>query len=124
MAKTDYARIAEGALKQLDKDGMPVTLHKKTAPDPDAPFVPGQPIEPLVVDYAGTGAVFGYKVNYIDGTVIQHGDQRCLLAPQIEAEPKTGDTLTAGSATYNVIAVERVAPAGVPVLYKLQLRGV
>ena len=49
---------------------------------------------------------------------------RLLLAPQIEVEPKTGDTVTVGVKVYNVVDVGIVAPAGVAVLYKLQLRGV
>ncbi|MDR0216187.1 MAG: hypothetical protein LBJ15_19630 [Comamonas sp.] len=117
----DYDEIAAGALESIAEAGQPVTLHRK---GPPGPFVPGQPVTPTVVDYPGTGAVFGYKQRDIDGTLIKHGDQRMLLAPQIEVAPKTGDTMTAGASVYNVVDVGIVAPAGVAVLYKLQLRGV
>lgn len=123
MAKTDYAKIAASALKQLEKAGMPVSLN---APAQGGGYVPGVGVVPAspAQSHEGVGALFGYKANYIDGTAIQHGDQRCLLAAQIAAEPKVGYTLTAGDKTYNVVSVERVAPAGIVVLYKLQLRGV
>lgn len=118
----DYAEIAEGVLESIAEAGQPVTLHRKAAPS--GPFVPGQPVTPTVLDYPGTGALFGYKQRDIDGTLIKHGDQRLLLAPQIEVAPKTGDTVTVGTKVYNVVDVGIVAPAGVAVLYKLQLRGV
>lgn len=117
----DYDDIAAGALESIAEAGKPITLHRKGPPEP---FMPGQPVTPTVLDYPGTGALFGYRQNAIDGTYILQGDQRLLLAPHIEIEPKTGDTVTMGAKVYNVIRVEIVAPAGVPVLYKLQLRGV
>lgn len=120
----DYAEIAAGALESIAEAGQPVTLHHKGPSGPPGPFVPGQPVTPTVLDYPGTGALFGYKQRDIDGTLIKHGDQRLLLAPQIEVSPKTGDTVTVGAKAYNVLNVGIVAPAGVAVLYKLQLRGV
>lgn len=117
----DYDEIAAGVLESVAEAGQPVTLHRK---GPPGPFVPGQPVTPAVLDYPGTGAMFGYKQRDIDGTLIKHGDQRLLLAPQIEVAPKTGDTVTVGAKVYNVVDVGIVAPAGVAVLYKLQLRGV
>ncbi|GAB2472141.1 hypothetical protein GCM10027082_24570 [Comamonas humi] len=117
----DYDEIAAGALESIQEAGQAVTLHR---PGPPGPFVPGQPVTPTVIDYPGVGALFGYKQNAIDGTNILHGDQRLLLAPQITTEPKTGDTVTVSAKTFNVVRVEVVSPAGVPVLYKLQLRGV
>lgn len=117
----DYDEIAAGTLESIAEAGQPVTLHRK---GPPGLFVPGQPVTPAVLDYPGTGALFGYKQRDIDGTLIKHGDQRLLLAPQIEVAPKTGDTVTVGAKVYNLVDVGIVAPAGVAVLYKLQLRGV
>lgn len=120
----DYAEIVAGALESITEAGQSVTLHRKGPAGPAGPFVPGQPVTPTVLDYPGTGALIGYKQRDIDGTLIKHGDQRLLLAPQIEVAPKTGDTVTVGAKDYNVVDVGVVAPAGVAVIYKLQLRGV
>lgn len=117
----DYDEIAAGALESIAEAGQPVTLHRK---GPAGPFVPGQPVTPSVLDYPGTGTLFGYKQRDIDGTLIKHSDQRLLLAPQIDVEPKTGDMVAVSGSSYAVVNVEVVAPAGVVVLYKLQLRGV
>ena len=119
----DYAEIAAESLESIAEAGQSVTLHKAGTDDV---YIPGgQPGGvTLARDIPGIAAVFGYKQSAIDGVQILQGDQRMLLAPQIAEEPRKGDTVTANGKTYNVMAVERVAPAGVPVLYKLQLRGV
>lgn len=119
----DYAEIAAGALESITEAGQPVTLH---IPSVDGGYVPGVGVVEGTParDVTGTGALFGYKQQHIDGTNILHGDQRLLLAPQIEVAPVAGHTMTVGGVGYNVVRVERVAPAGIPVLYKVQLRGV
>lgn len=75
----------------------------------------------------GIGVLLDYTQREIDGTVIQHGDQKLLLAPQIEVVPTTAHTVTAMhlgvNKAFTVKNVGAVAPAGVPVLYILQLRG-
>ena len=119
----EWDEIAAGALESIAEAGQPVTLH---LPSVDGVYVPGVSFVEgtLAREVTGTGALFGYKQTHIDGTTILHGDQRLLLAPQIEVEPVAGNTMTVGGVRYNVVRVERVAPAGIPVLYKVQLRGV
>lgn len=117
----NYPSIAEGALSALADAGQPVTLTRKADP---GPFIPGEPVVTGDLNYSGIGALLGYKQQHIDGVSILQGDQRLLLAPQIGVQPMAGDTVTASGRTFNVVACEVVAPAGVPVLYKLQLRGV
>lgn len=118
----NYPSIAAGALDALIDAGQAVTLHK---PGTAGGYVPGVGVVPDIPaqNHPGIGALVGYKQNLIDGARILQGDQQLLLAPQIEVGPVAGDTVTAGDATYNVVRVQRVAPAGVTVLYKLQLRG-
>lgn len=119
----DYAEIAAEALESIAEAGQPVTLHIPGAAG--GGYVPGVGVveDTPARDVTGIGALFGYKQTHIDGTNILHGDQRLLLAPQIEVAPVTGNTMTVGGVTYNIVNVQRVAPAGVPVLYKVQLRG-
>lgn len=121
----DYDEIAASALEAIAEAGQEVVVHRKGAP---GPFVPGQPVKPAVVDYPGAGALVGYKQRDIDGTKIMAGDQKLLLAPQIETVPDTTCTVTAMHlgklTTFSVKDVGAVGPAGRAVLYKLQLRGV
>lgn len=118
----DYAKAADGALAALAKAGMPVTLH---TPSTAGGYVPGVGVVPDSPgeSHEGVGALLGYRQDQIDGTSILQGDQKLLLAPQIAKPPQAGWMITAGGTTYSIKHVERVAPAGVAVLYKLQLRG-
>lgn len=118
----DYDEIAADALAALEEAGQPVVVHK---PGIGGGYVPGVGVVPAepAQDIAGTGAVFGYMASHVDGTTILQGDQYMLLAPQIAQAPQVCWTITVSGVTYNIVSVERVAPAGVVVLYKLQLRG-
>lgn len=71
--------------------------------------------------YTGNGGVFNYKSNQVDGTVIQSGDLRVILEATTTA-PKLSDKVTIDGGTYKIVNIETVSPAGVPVIYKLQLR--
>ena len=120
----DYDEIAASALEAIAEAGQEVIVHRKGDP---GPFVPGQPVTPAMVNYSGAGALVGYKQRDIDGTKIMAGDQKLLLAPQIETVPDTTCTVTAMHlgklTTFSVKGVNAVGPAGRAVLYTLQLRG-
>lgn len=118
----NYDEIAADALEALEEAGQPVEVHKPGAGGSYVPGVGVVPAEPPR-NFDGTGALFGYRAQNIDGISVLQGDQRLLLAPQIAEAPQVGWTVTASAVTYNIVRVERVAPAGVVVLYELQVRG-
>lgn len=123
----DYDEIAAGALEAIEEAGQAVTLN---IPGTGGGYVPGVGVVPAnpATTAEGIGVLLDYTQREIDGTVIQHGDQKLLLAPQIAATPSTAHTVTAmhlgQSKTFTVKHVGAVAPAWQPVLYILQLRGV
>lgn len=64
-----------------------------------------------------------YKQNEIDGTIIQVGDKRFLIASaSLTVLPKTSDILIDGNDQYKIQSVSQVNPGNVPILYKLQVR--
>jgi hypothetical protein len=71
-----------------------------------------------------TAAIFAYPQRYIDGTLIRTGDKRALVSPVgLAVDPKPGDTLTdAAGVVFQVIDAKATAPAGVAVLWTLQVR--
>lgn len=123
----DYDEIAADALAAIEEAGQAVTLN---IPGSGGGYVPGVGVVPAnpAMTAEGIGVLLDYAQREIDGTNIQHGDQKLLLAPQIEAIPTTEHTVTVmhlgESKTFSIKHVAAVAPAGVPVLYILQLRGV
>lgn len=74
--------------------------------------------------YTGVCAVFGYSQRDRANTDIREGDRRVLIAPSGMTLPRTGDTLAIGGTTYTVVAARELSPAGVPVMFEAQVRGV
>ena len=118
----DYARPAATAKRLLTRFGQVVTIIKRTTPgayDPATGTVSGG-----TVGYSCAGAVMNYASRDIDGTLVQRGDVRVLLAPDAAFEPKPGDTVTLADTTeLTVINAQATKPAGSPVLYEVQARG-
>lgn len=57
--------------------------------------------------------------NKRDGDAVERGDRRILLSPNASYEPLVGDLVKVGSTEYIVQEVEKIAPAGVTVIYDL-----
>lgn len=69
-----------------------------------------------------TAAVFDHDTKFIDGTLILAGDKQAYASAAGLAEPKPGAFVTVHDVEMKVIAVKTLAPAGISVLYELQLR--
>ncbi len=61
-----------------------------------------------------------YENDMIDGTLIKKGDFSLLVINM--PAPELGDIYTFGGVTVTYINHETVSPAGVPILYKIQVR--
>lgn len=114
----DYPATAATATRLLQRFGAACTLKRQT---PGAYNPATGTATSTYTDYATTAAVFDYAQRYIDGTLIKQGDKQAYCAPGVE--PVQGDRFTWNGATYTIVAVKPVSPAGVPVLFEAQLRG-
>lgn len=119
---TFYTGIAATAHRLLTQFGGPVTL-TRTVPGAYNPAT-GQTDPATTTTYSGTGAKFDYSQRDIDGTLIRMGDQRVYMSVEGMTTPQTGDTLTAGGRTFQVVASRPLNPAGTVVLHDVQVRGV
>lgn len=119
MPQFDYTATAATALRLLQRFGAAATLKRTSAAAYDP--ATGTSAE-TVTSLSTTAAVFDYPQKYVDGTLILVGDKQAYLAAT--HEPKQGDALTWwGGVDYTVVSVKAVAPAGVAVLYEVQIRG-
>jgi len=114
----DYPRTAATALRLLQRFGAVATLKRSSvaAYDPSTGTAAETP-----TSLSTTACVFDYPQKYVDGTLILVGDKQAYLSA--EQLPKQGDVLAWQSVDYTVITVKAIAPAGVAVLYEVQLRG-
>ncbi|MDT8328341.1 MAG: hypothetical protein RQ750_13300 [Roseovarius sp.] len=90
----------------------------KTVQPGDSPWDFGTASE---TEHELTAILRSYTARQVDGSSILAGDIQALLSA-VGQRPEPGDKLTVGGMTYRVITVEPVAPSGVPLLYKAQIR--
>lgn len=117
----NYSRSAEAARRLLARFGREAVLRKARPSQYD----PGSAtVEVGKQDFQVLGALFSYVQQDIDGTVIHQGDQRFLMAPELLLRPEPGDEVLIDLQVFSVVSVKATEPAGVTVIYDLQLRGV
>lgn len=115
----NYPKTAATAKRLLDRFGQPVML-TRTTPGTYAPAT-GTATD-TTATHTGIGAKLDYAQRDIDGTLIKVGDCRVYIAPDLTVTPQTGDKITIGSETWNVITSRPLEPAGVVVLHDVQVR--
>ena len=74
-----------------------------------------------IVTWGAPVVIDEYSAKEIDGTLIQRGDCKLML-PGVAPAPLVGDTINLGGIIWNVVNVTTDQPAGVPVLFTLQVR--
>lgn len=114
----NYQRTAETASRLLARFGAVCLLKRRG----DAAYDPATgTTAPVVADLQTVAVVVDYDARHIDGTLIRQGDRRGYLDAAVA--PRQGDALAWQGATLTVVAVRPLSPAGVPVLFEVQLRG-
>ena len=117
---TFYSDMATTADELITEFGQTVTLKVSAgaAYDPET----GSSVV-TYTDQSGHGCVVDFDKKLIDGTKVRIGDKLVLLSPLGVSEPKDGDQLVIGVDTWQLVPpVTVTAPAGVAVLYEVQVR--
>lgn len=120
-----YDRMASTALRLIEQFGQTIIL-RDTVPgeyDPvsgaQTPDVEvDQPAQAILQDYALQQA----GMSYAEGTVIKQGDKKILVAAQGLTPPTLTTTVLADGATWTIVNVKEINPAGTPLVYELQGR--
>jgi hypothetical protein len=115
MSNAFYNRMQATATRLVTKFGRTVTLTREVegAVDPASGTVtPGTPIT-----YTGKGIDRDFNATEIDGSAVIRGDKQLILADP-EQIPLMNDLY----GDYRVINVQEVTPAGINIIYRLQVR--
>lgn len=129
-----YDRMASTALRLIERFGQTITM-RDTVPgeyDPvtgsQTPDVEvNQPAQAILQDYALQQA----GMSYAEGTVIKQGDKKILVAAMTKdandqpvqiTPPKLTTKVLADGATWTIVNVKEINPAGTPLVYELQGR--
>jgi len=113
-----YDEMAELAEELLDEFGQPVTLvmaGQEAGFDQYGNAVGATPD----ITVSGLGCSLDYKIGEIDGTVIQNGDAKMLYKGET---PEIDMTVTLEGVKWRIVALNPLNPAGILVMYSLQLR--
>jgi len=113
-----YNEMVELAEELLDEFGRPVTLvmaGQEAGFDQYGNAVGATPDTTV----SGLGCSLDYKIGEIDGTVIQNGDARLLYKGET---PEIDMTVTLEGVKWRIVALNSLNPAGILVMYSLQLR--
>lgn len=114
-----YADMQDTAQELLEDFGAPVTLIQEGSVGGgyDADGNPQGAVADVTV--TGVGAALDYKRDEIDGTVIQSGDCKLLYKG---GAPVIGMFVTLSGIKWRVVTLLLLDPAGILVMYELQLR--
>ena len=115
----NYGNLKVTARRLLKKFGQSMTLSRDVAGTYD-------PTTGSITNTVQTFVDFGVVLPYADGvssvadSLIQSGDRQVFI--QISTEPKPTDKITIAGVVHNVVTVKPLEPAGLNVLYELQVR--
>ncbi|WBA79557.1 hypothetical protein [Endozoicomonas sp. GU-1] len=113
-----YQDKAQTITKLLKKFGQPFVLVRDKGKCFDPVTGVCTPGEPEYLKF--NGILKSYSASLIDGTKIIQGDQLLLL--DACHTPKKGDKAKFPDGDWQIVSIEPVIPAGVPLAYKIQVR--
>lgn len=113
-----YEELAETAHEIIEEFGMPIPLKRTTGASNNP--VEGTNTPGTTQNFEPKGFALNYKNSLIDGTRIQSGDKLLLLDNSVE--PKMADRFTFDGAAWKPIDIIKKAPAGIPIVYFVQVR--
>jgi len=120
-----YDRMSATALNLIASFGQTITL-RDTVPGEYDPVTGGstpdvevdQPAQAILQDYALQQA----GMSYAEDTVIRQGDKKILVAAQGITPPTLTTTVIADGATWTIVNIKEINPAGTPLVYEIQGR--
>jgi hypothetical protein len=116
----NYSAQATRVAAQIAKFGAPAVLERALVGEYDPNFA--EPDDDGTQVYNTVAVRASYRASEIDGTRIQVGDARLLIAGTLATEPKPGDVIRFDGAEYLVVSSSPVKPATVVVAHDVQVR--
>lgn len=119
MSTFDYSKSQATALSLITKFGTDATIIRAGTPTgPAHNPTPGVPVE-----YACKAVFDTWRNDQIDGTLIQRGDLKILVASSgLTITPTPADKFKHSAKEYAIINVDPLQPAGIPVMWTVQAR--
>jgi hypothetical protein len=110
MGKFNYGPLTNTGAKLIDRFGYAATISRK--------------IDGVTTTFAVTIVMTEYQPREKDGALVLETDRKAILSAKgltITPDPET-DRLIENGNSLRIVTVTPTAPAGVPILYELQIR--
>jgi len=120
MSQELYEELAAEAASLLAEFGQAVPVRRQSGGGSDP--VTGERNSPTTQTFAPKGILAPYPSEMIDGTQIMYGDRLLILEHGV-VELKLTDQLDVTGKRWTIQEVIEVNPAGVGLVYRVQLRG-
>lgn len=116
----DYRKIQATAKRLIDRFGGPVSIMTTLKTE----NVQGwKPATDLTSQTDVKGVFTHYEEKYIDGTVIQRGDQKVLIsAIGVTFPPNLTGYVKRGADKWNIVKIEPLTPGDLNIIFKIQVR--
>lgn len=116
-----YDEFSDTARDLLTEYGQ--TAYIRRSVETAAEHAPWEAPETETKEYPCIAIVLSYHESVLAGSTIHAGDKKIIVAAKgLEIEPTMTDVVLCNGVAYNIVNVETVAPAGVPIVYRLQAR--
>jgi len=118
----NYQELLISVDEIIKEFGQPVVITNGTSTmyNPDTGLV-----TTTVNTIQANGVTVNYNLNAIDGTMIQQGDVKLILSPIGITDITTAQSATVQGKEYTIVPpIKTNSPAGIPVSYEVNLRGV
>ncbi|MDI6742657.1 MAG: hypothetical protein QMD11_07945 [Smithella sp.] len=119
-----YTNMQATAYRLLKGKGQFITISRNSAGAYDPTL--GQAAITITTQ-TGWGTIFEYQNQNIDGTLVLKGDKQLLLSAINAAgtalmTPQINDTVTIGGIVHTIMQIKPLSPAGITVLFDVNLR--
>ena len=116
-----YSGLAAAASKLIKDKGRSMSLNVTAVAAYNTATSAAVVAAPAVV--ACFGVVLDFPAKEINGTTILSTDKKVILSVEgVAQEPKTFGSMTIGGLLHEIITCKTLAPAGIAVIYTLQVR--
>ncbi len=121
-----YERLASTATSLISSKGVAVTFTRRTVGEYNVETSTSEitteviPARVTIFEYSDRELASGATM--ADGSRVQRGDRKVLMEPNVSKAPQLNDIISLLDGDYRILDVQKVAPAGTVVIYKLGVR--
>lgn len=120
MATFNYGPAVNTARRLIRKFGSKISIVVTNSAPAAQGWKPGTPA-PVTIEV--DGVFVNYEQKFIDGTVIQQGDQKVIISASAEKiAPNVAGHIMRGSEKWNIKNIKPLNPGGTVIIYVAQVR--